>query len=174
MTQIIGIANGLVYLHNHECGPIIHGDLKGANVLISDDGRALLTDFGASHLVNSTLSMSVSLPSEFTPNWMAPELPVQCFPSAQGDVWSFGMTVLELFTRDKPYHEVKHVFVLMARIMAGILPIRPSEESTCFRMTDKWWNICVTCWAQNPSLRPSMAQILARLEATNVWRRLLF
>ncbi|KAG6326687.1 hypothetical protein ID866_12305, partial [Astraeus odoratus] len=49
------IAEGLRYLHNHE-PPIYHGDLKGQNVLISDDGHALLADFGLSFLVRSSFS----------------------------------------------------------------------------------------------------------------------
>lgn len=53
---LVGIACGLNYLH---CHPIFHGDLKGTNVLISDDGRALLCDFGLSFLVTSTFSMTV-------------------------------------------------------------------------------------------------------------------
>ncbi|KIM53146.1 hypothetical protein SCLCIDRAFT_32129 [Scleroderma citrinum Foug A] len=57
---IEGIAEGLHYLHNHEPYPIFHGDLKGANVLISDDGKALLTDFGFSAAVNSSFSMAMS------------------------------------------------------------------------------------------------------------------
>ncbi|KAG6329532.1 hypothetical protein ID866_9555 [Astraeus odoratus] len=115
MTQIIGIANGLVYLHNHECGPVIHGDLKGANVLISDDGHALLTDFGGSHLVNSTLRMSVSLAFTFTLNWMPPEMLDQSSPSVEGDVWSFGMTMLVCRAIIPPPH-------LSSRVYRSCLP----------------------------------------------------
>ncbi|KAG6330192.1 hypothetical protein ID866_8899, partial [Astraeus odoratus] len=91
---LAGIARGLVYLHNHELGPIIHGDLKGLNVLISDDGHALLMDFGVSYLVNSTFSLGVRPLSGGTLNWMAPELQSECSPTMSADVWSFGMTVL--------------------------------------------------------------------------------
>ncbi|KAL4078977.1 kinase-like domain-containing protein [Scleroderma yunnanense] len=56
---ILGIANGMYYLHTHEQGLIIHGDLKGPNVLVSDDGQALLNDFGFSHLSQASLSLAV-------------------------------------------------------------------------------------------------------------------
>ncbi|KAL4076011.1 kinase-like domain-containing protein [Scleroderma citrinum] len=46
----VDIARGLCYLHNHPKGSITHGDLKGANVLISDEGHALLSDFGFTHM----------------------------------------------------------------------------------------------------------------------------
>lgn len=52
------IASGLCYLHSHELG-VVHGDLKGFNVLVSSNRRALLTDFGLSTLNISTFSMTV-------------------------------------------------------------------------------------------------------------------
>ncbi|KAG6330268.1 hypothetical protein ID866_8819, partial [Astraeus odoratus] len=57
---IQGIAHGLYYLHHHDRGPVVHGDLKGSNVLITKNGEALLTDFGFSCLTVSSFSMSTS------------------------------------------------------------------------------------------------------------------
>ncbi|KAG6328811.1 hypothetical protein ID866_10279 [Astraeus odoratus] len=65
------IAEGLHYLHSHE-PPVYHGDLQGKNVLISDDGRALLTDFGLSLLVDSSFSGCGHV-NGGSLNWMAPE-----------------------------------------------------------------------------------------------------
>ncbi|KAG6330585.1 hypothetical protein ID866_8503 [Astraeus odoratus] len=92
---VLDIAKGLEYLHAHKPGPIYHGDLKGANVLIARDGRALLTDFGFSYLSES--SFSIALPDHMggTLRYMAPERLDNSAPSAKGDVWAFGMTVLE-------------------------------------------------------------------------------
>ncbi|KIM61181.1 hypothetical protein SCLCIDRAFT_49614, partial [Scleroderma citrinum Foug A] len=67
---ILGIANGLHYLHTFEKRPIVHGDVKGLNVLISGEGQALLTDFRPSFLTNSSFSMS----TPGTSPWMAPEM----------------------------------------------------------------------------------------------------
>ena len=63
------------------------------NVLISQEGHALLADFGFSHVVNSSFSMSNS-PSGGTLRWMAPEILESNEPTAPGDVWAFGMTCL--------------------------------------------------------------------------------
>ncbi|KIO04999.1 hypothetical protein M404DRAFT_949063 [Pisolithus tinctorius Marx 270] len=93
------IALGLRYLHKHPKGKIIHGDLKGDNVLITSDGRAVLTDFGLSVLENSSFSMTVSREFGGTLRWMAPEL-VGTLGSndpnftLEGDIWAFGMTML--------------------------------------------------------------------------------
>ncbi|KAI6104522.1 kinase-like domain-containing protein [Pisolithus croceorrhizus] len=53
------IASGLYYLHSHELGPVVHGDLKGLNVLVSSDRRAVLSDFGLTTLSVSTFNMTV-------------------------------------------------------------------------------------------------------------------
>ena len=66
------------------------------NVLISDDGQALLADFGLSFVVNSSFDMSVSSfdGPKGTLNWMSPELFYVTRVSAEADVWAFGMTAL--------------------------------------------------------------------------------
>ena len=66
------------------------------NVLISPEGRALLTDFGYSHLTSSSFSMSVDTPRGGTLNWLAPEVIVsEEYPvTLPRDIWAFGMTVL--------------------------------------------------------------------------------
>jgi len=71
------------------------------NVLISAEGRALLTDFGHSHLANSSFSMTVDLPRGGSWNWLAPENieSDQYAITLPGDIWAFGMTVLVCFLR---------------------------------------------------------------------------
>jgi len=66
------------------------------NVLISDNGKALLTDFGYSAAVDSSFSMSMSNTggTKGTLRWMAPEILDGGDVSAEADVWAFGMTVL--------------------------------------------------------------------------------
>lgn len=79
--------------------PLINGTLLQFNVLISDDGRALLTDFGFSRLENSSFSMASYTHGGVrgTIRWMAPEV-LDGKDSkelmADTDVWSFGMTAL--------------------------------------------------------------------------------
>lgn len=73
------------------------------NVLISEEGRALLTDFGHSHLANSSFSMTVDLPCGGSWNWLAPENVEsdQYAITLPGDVWAFGMTALVCFLRKR-------------------------------------------------------------------------
>ncbi|KAI6097179.1 kinase-like domain-containing protein [Pisolithus thermaeus] len=153
------IASGLYYLHNHKLG-VVHGDLKGFNVLVSSDRRALLTDFGLSTLNISTFSMSVDPERGFSLHWMAPELLDDGHASMASDVWAFGMTVLELFTRALPFSGCPRSQGVITKIARGKLPPRPAPESTQFRMTDAWWEICTSCWENSPSLRPTMRDIV--------------
>ncbi|KAI6006315.1 kinase-like domain-containing protein, partial [Pisolithus orientalis] len=170
------IAAGLHYLHNHPKGPIIHGDLKGAcssdNVLIAQDGRALLTDFGLSIHLNSSFTMTTHLPCGGSLHWMAPELvdttgTGDLRATVESDVWSFGMTTLELFTGKAPYHEQKSITAILFRILEG-QPTRPSDEDTNFRMTDEWWALCSRCWNNKPSRRISMSDSINLIRQVSV------
>ncbi|KAI6113809.1 kinase-like domain-containing protein, partial [Pisolithus thermaeus] len=148
----LGIASGLYYLHSHELG-VVHGDLKGVNVLVSKDRRALLTDFGFSTLNISTFSMTVDPKGGISLRWTAPELLDDGHASMASDVWAFGMTVLELFTRAVPFSDCRTTTGVMAKLTKRELHPRPPAESTQFRMTDTWWEICTSCWRNDPSSR---------------------
>ena len=115
--------------------------------------------------------------------WMAPEmLDGDGAKTAAGDVWGFGMTVLvplspicarrlvaeylqELFTREDPFYRsaASSLVPLVMKILKGP-PDRPSAEDTCFRLTDEWWGICSECWQRDPSKRPTMLQVVEKIE----------
>ncbi|KAI6097182.1 kinase-like domain-containing protein [Pisolithus sp. B1] len=158
------IASGLYYLHSHELG-LVHGDLRGVNAVVSNDCRALLTDFGLSTLNISTFSMTVNPKNGISLRWTAPELLEDGRASKASDVWAFGMTILELFTRAVPFSDCSSSARVMSRIMTGKLPPRPSAEATQSRMADVWWEICTSCWGSNPSSRPTMRDIVETVKA---------
>ncbi|KAL4064746.1 kinase-like domain-containing protein [Scleroderma yunnanense] len=167
---LLGIARGLNYLHSRALGPIIYGDLKGYNILITDDGRALLTDFGTSFLAVSSGTTTLWPCRGGTLKWMAPEVLDNQNLSVESDVWAFGMTALELFTRQEPFHDISSIPRIVVRIVNG-LPSRPSVESTCDRLTDTWWKICMRCWQQDPALRPSASDITFEIEGRLMYFR---
>ncbi|KAG6329484.1 hypothetical protein ID866_9605, partial [Astraeus odoratus] len=156
------IARGLQYLHNRS-DPIVHGDLRGKNVLISQDGHALLADYGLIAVIDSSFSMTAATPIHPTVRWMAPEQ-INGYGKAttQGDIWAFAMTTLELFTREVPYNGIRDTRSVIHHVLRET-PSRPSSESTCNRMTDGWWGICELCWERNESLRPSILGILNKI-----------
>ncbi|KAL4067215.1 kinase-like domain-containing protein [Scleroderma yunnanense] len=158
---VLEMGKGLHYLHSHG---FLHGDLRAHNVLISANGHALLVDYGLSALVDSSFSMTAAAPIRPTIRWMAPEqIDNYGKVTTQADVWAFGMTVLELFTRQPPYLETRDTRGVIQRISKES-PNRPTNESTCGRMTDQWWEICCLCWERDELSRPPIADIVAIIE----------
>lgn len=72
----------------------MHGDVKGNNVLISDDGHALLCDFGLTKMMPSRTSTAIKGAGSL--RWMAPELWEDAEKSFETDVYAFGMTISEV------------------------------------------------------------------------------
>eukprot|EP00758_Cryptobia_borreli_P005969 Tbor_TRINITY_DN5029_c0_g1::TRINITY_DN5029_c0_g1_i1::g.14256::m.14256 len=83
---------------------IVHGDIKGANTLISVDGRLKLGDFGSSRRLNSPSELITGIAG--TPYFMAPEVIREEGHNCQADVWSLGCVILEMATKAAPYQHL--------------------------------------------------------------------
>nr|CAD1831954.1 unnamed protein product [Ananas comosus var. bracteatus] len=108
------VAEGMAYLHHHAPVQVIHCDLKPSNILLSEDMTALVSDFGIAKLVEAAAGGSTSATSaSSTANllrgsvgYVAPEYGYGMSASTKGDVYSFGIVVLETVTRKKPTDEM--------------------------------------------------------------------
>lgn len=100
------VAEGLAYLHGKN-PPVIHQDIKPDNILISDEGIYMITDFGISSRVRSTLRKSQAMKSSGgTLAYMGPERFSQNpTPIMASDVWSLGAMMFELLTGQPPFGE---------------------------------------------------------------------
>ncbi|XP_037655321.1 serine/threonine-protein kinase 10 [Choloepus didactylus] len=145
----------LNFLHGKR---IIHRDLKAGNVLMTLEGDIRLADFGVSAKNLKTLQKRDSFIG--TPYWMAPEV-VMCETMKdtpydyKADIWSLGITLIEMAQIEPPHHELNPMRVLL-KIAKSDPPtlLTPSKWSVEFR------DFLKIALDKNPETRPSAAQLL--------------
>ncbi|KAG9028819.1 hypothetical protein FRB95_006046 [Tulasnella sp. JGI-2019a] len=119
--------NGLVYLHSLN-PPVIHGDIKAANALVIQEGRAVLSDFGlavAASEVPSGLSTSHGLIGSI--RWCSPELVDGATRSTASDIWAWADLLVEVTKECVPYSWIKDDLPVVKALMNGVLP-EPKER----------------------------------------------
>ncbi|KAJ7463489.1 kinase-like domain-containing protein, partial [Mycena galericulata] len=158
---LLQVAEGLGYLHSLN---IVHGDLRGLNILVSDNLNACLADFGLTSVIAASITNTSSTNHGGSTRWLAPEL---LQPSDFGcerflrtpasDVYAFAC----LHTGRPPFSDIALDPPVMFKVIAGERPGRPDTS-----MSDDLWALVTAAWAQNFRDRPDIKAIIASIRSS--------
>lgn len=165
---LLQVAKGLQYLHSLD---VIHGDLKGANVLISASGNAQVCDYGLSTIISDPSFTIAATPGVAgSSRWLAPEIidppnkatPTPMTASKAADVFAFAMLAVEVFTGKVPFSNLKNESVVI-QIVGGKRPEKP-QAAEQLGLTAEMWKFIEKCWNANPNKRPSINEVVRTWE----------
>ncbi|ORZ36589.1 kinase-like domain-containing protein, partial [Catenaria anguillulae PL171] len=147
---------GLAYFHETRH---IHRDIKAGNLLLTDDGQIKLADFGVSARVTANNMRANSFIG--TPFWMAPEViksenDRNNWYDAKADVWSIGITVIELADKCPPLAEI-HPFTALKHILNDSMPLGLKNPKKRSKQMNEFIQYCLT---RDPRRRPSCNDLL--------------
>ncbi|KAL3664593.1 hypothetical protein V7S43_010343 [Phytophthora oleae] len=151
------VAAGLGYLHSQG---VAHGDLKGNNIVVSDNGIAMLTDFGLSFQESGSCSLVKRKDELGAMAWRAPEFAHMTVlkPTRKSDVYSLGMCIIEAVTLKTPLSEYSNAKIRQF-LRDGEVKVDKSVE-----MTEPQWNLVKQMIAVSPDERPNLSDVVQQLE----------
>jgi len=150
-----GAAQGMAYLHSGD-PPVLHRDLKSANLLLTESYTAKVCDFGLSRLKSQERSMTGNCG---TVQWMAPEVLANMKYNEKADIYSFGIICWELLSRECPYDGMSAIQCALAVLNRDKRPDIPKWCPPPFQALIR------SCIKKDPNERPTFEQIILALEA---------
>ncbi|CAB9506309.1 activated protein kinase catalytic subunit alpha-1 [Seminavis robusta] len=152
LLQMVGdIAQGVRFLHACK-PPVIHCDLKAANILVDNRFRAKVADFG--------LSSRAGAGAIGTPFWMAPEILQGGSNTEESDVYAFGIVLFEAFARKEPYDGEDPVEVLKLVCDKSVNKRPPAPKDSPPHIT----SVMSDCLVADPAERPSFEELDKRIK----------
>lgn len=141
------ILEALAFLHERN---IAHRDLKCSNIFInSNTGNIMIGDFGLANQSYSNFHTIIG-----TPEYMAPEMYEENYDE-KVDIYAFGCSLLEMITKEAPYHECCSFGQIYRRVTRGELPINIELIKS-----QKAKNLIMKCLERNPAKRPTARELL--------------
>ncbi|PON54511.1 Mitogen-activated protein kinase kinase kinase [Parasponia andersonii] len=166
-------AQGLEYLHSGCKPPIVHRDVKTANILLTENFQAKLADFGLSKFFPTDGGSHVSTMAAGTPGYLDPEYYLTSRLIEKSDVYSFGVVLLELITGQPPIsrlheNERTHISQWAGFMLANgdVKSIVDPKLQGDFEINSVWKavEIAMACVASTATRRPNMSQVVIELK----------
>lgn len=151
----IGMARGMAYLHGGE-PPVLHRDLKSANILLDESYNPKVCDFGLSRLKAQERSMTGNCG---TVQWMAPEVLANQAYNEKADVFSYGIICWELLSRQCPYEGMTAIQCALAVLNRNQRPEIPKWCPPALHAVIR------SCLKKNPDERPSFEALIQAFDA---------